>query len=337
MPRPSRLFACALLVLVPGVLCADEPPKLQKTLNLHRQPIGNRVFSLAYSRDGSMLFAGAHHDVRGWDLKADEESFVYKYGTGKAKVAVSPDGKTVAVSRYRAVELLDPATGAVRSKHQSEGVDEYLAFSPDGKTLARGEGAVVTLYDFPGMKKRVALDCKSKASNGTHAVAFSPDGKLVAVGLQDKGVRVFEVGGKQLFRLEGYKGPVWSVAFSPDGKTLATGAGDLSRALDPSDGEIKLWEVASGKELAQAKVHPWYVCALAYSPDGAVLASGSWAKGAYQKAGIVLSDANTLKEVGRCEGHQGQTMALAFSPDGKVLVSGGTDSKIHFWEMPQKK
>ena len=183
-----------------------------------------------------------------------------------------------------------------------------------------------------------ALDCKSKTSNGTAGVAFSPDGKLIAVGLDEKVARVFDAeSGKPVFNLEGHKGDVWSVAFSPDGKTLATSAGDLTKTFTPLSGEIKLWDLATGKELVHLKVHPWYVTSLAFSPDGKTIASGSWATGDYRKAGIVVSDAKTLKEVARYEGHGGQTMAVAFSPDGKTLASGGTDSEVRIWDMAKKK
>lgn len=343
MPQLSRAAAFALLSVftLPVSIVADEPPapKLQQSFSHYLPPVGNEVNSLAYSPDGHMLAVGAHHDIRVWDLKTGKENFRYKYSTGEAKVAFSPDGKSIVVSRYSVVEILDPTTGKIQSKHGLEGVDGHVAFSPDGKTLARGESSRVTLYDFPTMTKRQTLDCKSKTSNGTYAVAFSPHGKLVAVGLYEKVARVFDVdSGKQLFNLEGHKGAVWSVAFSPDGKTLATGAGDLTKTFSPRSGEIKLWDLSSGKEIVHKKAHPWYVTSLAFSPDGTTIASGSWAVGDYRKGGILLSDAKTLKEVVRFEGHAGgQTMSVAFGPDGKILASGGTDSKVRFWEIPQKK
>ena len=67
-------------------------------------------------------------------------------------------------------------------------------------------------------------------------------------------------------RFEGHTRKVYSVAFSPDGKTLASGCDDHT---------IKLWDVATGKNIATLSGHTNGVRSVAYSPDGKTLASGS--------------------------------------------------------------
>src|SRR5579871_3941698 len=60
-------------------------------------------------------------------------------------------------------------------------------------------------------------------------------------------------------------GRVFTVAFSPDGKTLAAGAWD---------GSIRLWEVATCKEICQLVGHNGWVRSVVFFPDGKTLASG---------------------------------------------------------------
>src|SRR6266446_7468100 len=68
--------------------------------------------------------------------------------------------------------------------------------------------------------------------------------------------------------LKGHGAEVYSVAFSPDGKLLVTGS---------FDNTLKLWDVASGKELktyAGPQGHTKQVLSVAFSPDGQFIASG---------------------------------------------------------------
>ncbi len=68
---------------------------------------------------------------------------------------------------------------------------------------------------------------------------------------------------------EGYTGYVHSVAFSSDGGLLASGSADRT---------IKLWEVATGREVRTLTGHTDTVLSVAFSPDGRLLASGSYDK-----------------------------------------------------------
>jgi WD40 repeat protein len=123
---------------------------------------------------------------------------------------------------------------------------------------------------------------------------------------------------------------VRSVTFSPDGRMLASGGGDVLKR--PPVCELKLWDVASGKELGNLEGHQGMVFSVAFSRDGKVLASGGG--NAYRKLGeVFLWDVVKRKKIESLSGHKNLVKAVAFSPDAKKLASGSADKSVKIWEI----
>jgi WD40 repeat protein len=116
---------------------------------------------------------------------------------------------------------------------------------------------------------------------------------------------------------------IFSLAFSPDGKRLATGCWDNT---------AKVWDAATGKELATLRGHTDRVMNVAFSSDGRLLATASMDNTAK------VWDAASGSEIATVAGQSGCVIGVAFSPDGQRLAIGsGHHSKgeITIWDATQ--
>src|SRR5262249_39036550 len=154
--------------------------------------------------------------------------------------------------------------------------------------------------------------CTARASQGFLAVALSSDGKRLVASSKDRTVRLWDVAsGKVLRTFEGHAKAPHCLAFSPDGKLLATGSGDRSGGEDPERDGLRLWDGATGKELAKLGRYAEGVSGVCFSPDGSRLYTGC-------EMSVRVWDVRARKEILFGAGHSGWVGALAYSPDGRT-------------------
>jgi COMPASS component SWD3 len=235
---------------------------------------------------------------------------------------------------------------------------ESLAISQDGRYLAGGTFTEVHLWDTAGFEYLIAIEHPHSAD----AIAFSPDGELIAAGGVNGGLVVSRTMDGEQVNLNNYSMHIQAVAFLPDGSTIASGAWDKhvrlwqmddfsetanfeitgwvsSLAVSPdgslivagdADGNVHAWRLADGNLLYEKQAHNNYAEALAFSPDGEILATGGWGGWRLWRS----ADGTELHPGGLHTHDSSDVSALAFSPDGALLAIALRDEVV-LWDMQE--
>ncbi|MCP2014537.1 WD40 repeat protein [Deinococcus sp. HSC-46F16] len=218
----------------------------------------------------ALVKAGPGLAVRHWAAGQETVTPLSDHFTRAA--ASSPDGGRVASVGSANVQMLDRASRrllwqvAARDAHA-------LAFSPDGRLLALGEGGQTRLLDVATGAVRATFKTSSEtwkvgARGLNRALAFSPEGRRLLVGYEAGGAAVWNVAtGEPEWSARAVpsgKGWVLSAAFSPEGKRVALGTGG---------GAVHIFSLPD-TQVAATYTLPGAVRALAFGPDGS-LAAGS--------------------------------------------------------------
>ncbi|MGP0068699.1 MAG: WD40 repeat domain-containing protein [Isosphaeraceae bacterium] len=225
-------------------------------------------YATAFAPDGSMLVSAGDCSLTIWSCHPEYRPKWERTGESYHSLSFSPDGRTLALGADDStIRLWDMPSGRERTVLSGHaGTIRSLDFSPDGKLLvsASQKGRVVLWDALIGAEIRTLFD---KENAPVISVAFSPDGRTIAFGehvYTTRDVILLDVGtGAVRTRLTGHRAGVSDIAFSRDGLTLATAGVDYC---------IKLWDLATSKELATLREDVGWVKSIALSPDGARLA-----------------------------------------------------------------
>lgn len=255
-----------------------------------------------------------------------------------AALGFSPDNQTFALF-YRGLNFFEMPSG--RLQRRIEGFDygpEAVTFTPDGNTLATGDGGSgnVVLWDWRAGTVITRLD---RPNNGLEALAFTPDGGRLATGNNgscgEDTVRVWNVATRQqLWEMQsGYNtNGVAALRWSPDGVLLAVAGGyGPAQILDGRDG--KRIAVLGGHAARYAVAYDAPASkrtdpTLFWSSDAREL----WVGGS---AGITVWDRNGHL-LRRLESIQ-NIYSMARCPSGQRVAVGTTEGEILLLQVGEEK
>jgi len=200
----------------------------------------------------------------------------------------------------------------------------FLQFSPEGKRLvcAGYDDNTLSVWDVAKSLANGKSVVRHRLADAAVAtLAFSPDLRYAAAGLKSSRAGIWDVDtGKQVALLPGeVYYPAAATCFSPDGRLLAYSLADNS---------IHLWDMAAAKDTAVLRGHSYLAMALAFSPDGKRLVSGS----AYPDNTARLWNTATGEAIAVLAGHRNQVNAVAFSADGARIATGSMDQQVRLWD-----
>ena len=305
------------------------------------------VSSLAFSPDGSILAAGdSDKQITLWDLQTLEPLGQPLTGhTGQVNsVTFSPDGKIlVSGGSDQAVIVWDFENNRLIGQKMTghSGWITSVTFSPDGTKIASSSSdESVIIWDTD---KRESIGQIFPGYPGwVNSVSFSPDGATLAAGNCEKWDNLNECSQSVItlwdtinqhpigLPLSADGGQTSSLTFSPDGTLLASASADNTFiSLIRGKPVIILWNLKADKPIWQSlSGHDLSVNCLAFSPDGALLASGSSDKT------IILWDVESRQPIATlAPDHPGWVYSLAFSPNGRILASGDSDGVVILWDL----
>lgn len=245
--------------------------------------LSERILSLAFSKDGSLLLAGGGTPARFgelqlWDMPAGKlRHSVMLTGDTVFGASLSPDGTRVAAGcTDNTVRIVDAATGKELFKMGAhENWVLGTVFGADGKrvvSVGRDRAAKLTDAASGGFLENVNLLRGELA-----AIARHPSKEMVAIGGSDRIPYIYLMDRPKVMKiaddttlvrkLDLQNGAITALAWSPDGRRIAV-AGAAP--------EVNVYNAETGARVAQCKGHAAGIYTVAFSPDSAVVATAGF-------------------------------------------------------------
>ena len=328
------------------------------------------VSAIAITPDGKHIVSGSGDGtIKIWDFKTGNELKTITGHNGSiSAVAITPDGKyIVSSSEDKTIKIWYLSTGKiVRTLTGHEDRLYGIAISSDGKKVVSSSGdntvrcwnletgqELWTTKQSVRSKFIATLDCQSvifhsmqifkildlqtgkviQTINGYNSensfICRMETNKafdyIVYALTENNTLKVFDLNtGEEKSTLKGHKCTLNMVfTITPDGRQIISGSF--------KDQMIKIWDLETGEELRTLTQNNREISAIAITPDGKSVVTGSW------DMTIKIWDLHSTEQQPKFPGHDDAVSAVAISPDGRLAFSGSQDATIKIWDLAERK
>ena len=275
----------------------------------------------------------------------DAGALIYDGRTGEKRATLWPRAKGIIRAQSLSfahdssvLAVSCPDTKDVKLWHTADGKESSLAlgpnvvraltvkFSPVSKTLTagleligEGRGKYLKIWDIEtGLERSAAF--KAEHTGKVWSLAYCTGGQQVASGSQDKRVVLWNAETGRIWR-ELHTGlTVHAITCGPQGRTMAVAGADKDGSV------LQFWDYA-GSQLLASKPSTHGPCrCLAFTRNGALLASGSGAQ-------VLLWNPETHELLATLTGHSQPITSLAFFSESGILATGSSDQTVRLWDV----
>lgn len=316
------------------------------------------VESVTFTNDSRLIAsASADNTIRICNLSEAQWTKVLHCGAGQRSVAFSHDSSMIAAAgEDGTIRTWDVATGKSRwtLKGHTNAVTS-VSFSHDGTLLASAShDKTIRIWDIDGNQKNVIPLFQSPSF-----VVFSHDSSLLAIRYEDDSIKIFNTITWETERdLIGHRSFVTSGSFSHDSKLFVSASKDCTARIWDLDGgesqalqhdsplgtatlshdatlvasgdvrgNVFLWDVNSKECIYKLEGHRGSVNSVAFSRDGALLASASFDR-CIRVWDVKMGD-NNSKQPAKL--HEACVGNVAVSLDGSVAATNCYDGVLTIW------
>ncbi|NKF23634.1 toll/interleukin-1 receptor domain-containing protein [Solimonas marina] len=329
-----------------------------------RIDMGQTVVRTDISPDGRQVFGiGTDRVLHAYDAASGAPQFsidlgampTFDAGYGHGGRVIWVDYR-LADDKHRLLRLFAANDGRLLARFAVNADTDGVGINPlnDDETqvaTVTPDGAV-RLAELGGDTRRIA---------GVFAkTAFCHDGRSLLTARADGVIELRDAASTAVrHRYDGLHGRPTTLASTPGCTLIAAGT---------ADGEVRVWDAASGR-VRMSSGHRAHISSLVFSNDGtrmlsvSPVAAGVWdmrsgaliyavrlrggSNGFQMHADggevgqllggrLVISDVVSGEVLYTLDGHQGSPNMFAFSEQGDELVSGGSDGALLIWKLPQR-